>query len=537
MIVRRKHIRDTAGRRCSWRVACWLAAFLAGGAGRASAEDVSQPAILQWFEATYDTMEQRAADMFLAGYGTAYTPPPGRADQSNFSVGYDVYDRFDFGRPGNPTLYGTETGLKQFAKCLHRFDGRLDIDAVLNHNAYSDNDYVNPQFTSFQQAGGYPGVRVAESGWRDRSGRRARDIWRLSRPAYGGDYLNGQLSGLTRYRSSANEMAIDSPASGGGQSAEHSGRRDALGRAAWQMFPIRQMRGFIPIENLPGVTYFDPARTGQNRRSIRSIRRTRWRATRWRKTRLGSGDAVSAVDGAGRRRGWFPAGRRKAHDAICAEAFRRGRVPQQSAAVAGWSVDNVFMYGEVVPGDGQLPGESSSGFSLQLHSQGYQSGNAEHDRRRSRRVGLRTARQLERQPAATTAVGNDWRNVVNSSMDVRDDGLHNGSAGVQFVSNHDGGGADMSNVAYAYILTQPGNAIVYYNAKQFGTGRSFPVDGRGDALGNYGDTITELAQYPRNARPGRLPRTMVGERILRAWSGATACSCCWTIATMRAFRT
>jgi hypothetical protein len=63
---------------------------------------------------------------------------------------------------------------------------------------------------------------------------------------------------------------------------------------------------------------------------------------------------------------------------------------------------------------------------------------------------------------------------------------------VQFVSNHDGGGAAMSNVAHAYILTQPGNAIVYYNAKQFGTGRAFPVDGRGDALGNYGDSITEL---------------------------------------------
>ena len=88
---------------------------------------------------------------------------------------------------------------------------------------------------------------------------------------------------------------------------------------------------------------------------------------------------------------------------------------------------------------------------------------------------------------------NDWRNVVNSSMDVRDDGYHNGSAGVTIVSNHDGGGAEMTNVAHAYILTQPGNAIVYYNADQFDDpNRSFPVAGRGDALGNYGDTITEL---------------------------------------------
>ena len=140
-----------------WVMAALLALALTQCSTSARAEDVSQPAILQWFEATYDTMEKRSPDMFLAGYGRAYTPPPGRADLGNFSVGYDVYDRFDLGKPNNATLYGTETGLKQFANVLHRFDGRLDIDAVLNHNAYSDNDYVNPQFTQFQQAGGYPG--------------------------------------------------------------------------------------------------------------------------------------------------------------------------------------------------------------------------------------------------------------------------------------------------------------------------------------------------------------------------------------------
>ena len=110
-------------------------AVVAAGCPRARAEDTSAPAILQWFEATYDTMERRSADMFLAGYGAVWTPPPGRADISNYSVGYDVYDRFDLGGPGDATLYGTETGLKQLANVLHRFDGRLHIDAVLNHNA------------------------------------------------------------------------------------------------------------------------------------------------------------------------------------------------------------------------------------------------------------------------------------------------------------------------------------------------------------------------------------------------------------------
>jgi hypothetical protein len=49
--------------------------------------DASAPAILQWFESSYDTIENRAPDVFMAGYGTVWTPPPGRADISDFSVG------------------------------------------------------------------------------------------------------------------------------------------------------------------------------------------------------------------------------------------------------------------------------------------------------------------------------------------------------------------------------------------------------------------------------------------------------------------
>ena len=56
-----------------------------------------------------------------------------------------------------------------------------------------------------------------------------------------------------------------------------------------------------------------------------------------------------------------------------------------------------------------------------------------------------------------------------------------------------GGIPYLKNVAYAYTLMMPGNAIVYLNAKQFGNNRSFPSNGRDDALGGYyGDTITKL---------------------------------------------
>src|SRR5947207_14831869 len=78
---------------------------------RARAEDVSAPPILQMFESSWKNIENRAPDIFAAGYGAMWVPPPGRADAGNQSVGYDVYNRFDLGSAGNATLYGTKTGL------------------------------------------------------------------------------------------------------------------------------------------------------------------------------------------------------------------------------------------------------------------------------------------------------------------------------------------------------------------------------------------------------------------------------------------
>src|SRR4051812_15685369 len=69
--------------------------------------DYSAPPLLQYFEGSFATIEKRAPDIFNAGYGSVLTPPPGRADSGNSSVGYDPYNRFDLGSAGNPTLYGT----------------------------------------------------------------------------------------------------------------------------------------------------------------------------------------------------------------------------------------------------------------------------------------------------------------------------------------------------------------------------------------------------------------------------------------------
>lgn len=451
----------------------------------ARAEDVSQPAILQWFEASYDTMERRSADMFMAGYGAVWTPPPGRADLSNSSVGYDVYDRFDLGRPGLTTLYGTETGIKQFANVLHRFDGRLHIDAVLNHNAYSDNDYVNPQFTSFQQAGGYPGfVLQNPDGGTDPAGLSG-TFGDFHSPAYGGDYLNGQLNGLLDIDHGTNWQLIRQPVAAGTPQNIPAGVTAWSGRLA--NVPDAANSRFYPDRNLPGVTYFDPV-TSQNTTVYPFNSATPL-----------SGDAVpeNATGLLMRYLQWMV-------QDVGVDGFRLDAAKHMTQSALKYfdtavyrsnprprldgSIENVFMYGEVVPGDGQPAGQSDQDFLYGYIRKDINPANPNTigGNRDVLDFPLRGALSGNLQ---NSGVSNDWRNVVNSGMDVRDDGYHNGSAGVTMISNHDGGGAQMTNVAYAYLLTQPGNAIVYYNAHQF---NNWPADGRGDALGNYGDTITEL---------------------------------------------
>jgi hypothetical protein len=81
------------------------------------------------------------------------------------------------------------------------------------------------------------------------------------------------------------------------------------------------------------------------------------------------------------------------------------------------------------------------------------------------------------------AVPGAWQRIKDAALDVADDGLHNGSAGVTFTQNHDVFKPfALEHVALAYTLMMPGNTVVYFNARQFGETRDFPKPGRTDAL-------------------------------------------------------
>src|SRR5437870_464149 len=98
--------------RTSWQLSCRAVPALLVFALSAKAEDVSQPAMLEMFEAKWQTIEDRMPDIYQTGYGQMWLPPPGRADTGGTSVGYDAFNRFDLGSPRNETQYGTENALK-----------------------------------------------------------------------------------------------------------------------------------------------------------------------------------------------------------------------------------------------------------------------------------------------------------------------------------------------------------------------------------------------------------------------------------------
>src|SRR5271170_1168509 len=79
---------------------------------RGQSYNVSQPVILQDFDSSYLSIENKMPDIFQSGYGAVYLPPPGYSTDTDEngvpnSVGYDVYNRFDLGTAAQPTTYGT----------------------------------------------------------------------------------------------------------------------------------------------------------------------------------------------------------------------------------------------------------------------------------------------------------------------------------------------------------------------------------------------------------------------------------------------
>lgn len=466
-------------------MARWLTRHLIGlsllGAtgGIASAQDTSAPAILQMFESTYANTLDRSVDIFYAGYGGLWIPPTGRADSGNQSVGYDVFNRFDLGSPGSPTLYGTETGLRSVASRGDIAGFSVYADFIPNHSGFRDSS--TPGFVA---EGDYPQFVTTLPNDVD------------------GDYHSAfnqgtdetlRLAGLIDFDQSKDHRFIRQP-------VENNPLNIPGGTIQDQPDPNNAR--FYTDQDLGGRTVFDP-RTGQN---------------------------VTIYD--------FNADSPLAGDAIVENAndviSRNARWLIQEIGIDGLRIDasrhfdpfvldllDVQLHDAVR--DPLLDGSRARPFSFSETFTGdmgvIQARVRKEDLGDDTVGGNRDGLDFPlffamRNNFTDNGLANDWRNIKNASFDINDDGLaNNGSQGVAHVQSHDEGGPFLSNVAHAYMLMRPGNSIVYLNAKEFGDGRDFPKDGRGDALGGrFGETITTLVDIRNtHGRGNYIDRTPGGD--------------------------
>jgi glycosidase len=446
--------------------------------------DTSAPVILQYFEGSYNTIERRAADVFDAGYGSVYLPPPGRADSGNQSVGYDVYNRFDLGGPRNPTLYGTETGLKSVVGALHQTGALVYSDLVWNHDGFEDQN--TPGFAT---SGGYPGFALSldpsnnYAGYGDPNG----DFHSPSDTSLWGM----RLAGLIDIAQEKNYQFVRNPVDPSNPMNLPPGTTPLNGRLA--NVPDPNNARFYPDTSLPPITVFDPKTGEQNIKIYPFNNANPLNGTPVPENALGylmryaqwmvqyAGVDGFRVDAAKNMPPWVL---NYLDRAVYRSSFRTRLDGSQ---------EPVFSFSEVFDGDKAL---------LQQYVR-KDINPADPGRIGGNRDVLDFPLYFALDNNLTgNGLQNNWSNVVNASQDGQDDGLaNNGSQGVSFVSNQDVTRPYLDNVAYAFTLMRPGNAIVYFNAHEFGTNRSFPKDGRGDALGGlYGNAITTLVNV-RNTHP------------------------------------
>jgi glycosidase len=454
------------------------------------AQNVSAPAIIQYFDGSWKTIERRTPDIFMAGYGGIWTPPPGRADSGDGSVGYDVYDRFDLGRPGRPTQYGTETGMKRMVQELRKAGVPVYSDLIWNHNGFSD--LSTPGFVN---AGGYPGFLITHPN----------DIDGDFHSAFATGDLNMRLAGLIDIAQEKNFQYIRNPVGPNAQNLP-AGTVPAFGRLA--NVPDPNNRRFYPDRDSTPIMLFNPT-TGQANIAKYSFN----------PDAPMTGDAVveNATGYLMRQAQWMI-------QVIGVDGFRLDATKHMPTWVLNdfydlavyrsnprkhldGSTNHVFSFGENFDGNRAYL-QTYIRKDINPSQPGVVGGN-------------RDTKDFPLFFALTgnlTANGlqNDWRNVKNASQDVQDDGFaNNGSQGVAFARSHDNYGAYLDTVAHAYILMRPGNAIVYFNAKEFGTRQNdFPKDGRGDALGGlYGESITRLTQIREShGRGNYLDRTPTNDQ-------------------------
>lgn len=454
------------------------------GASEAFAAPEGHPVILQWFEQRWLDMERKVPDYFLSGYGALWLPSPFRAADGT-SPGYDIFNRFDLGGPGNATAYGTEEQFRAVMDELRRANGLVYIETILNHNSGRTGDL------GFQQAGGWPGFWMGPI---DTPFKGPTDNW--------GDFHNGIASG---YYQSENP--------GGPRYDLHRGDLVALVDIAQESNHqyIRQPVVAGNPQNIPAGTVYNlpsagnavfypdrdlPSRLVSNPGTFRTPGVINLTFYPFNETNPMAGDAV-AENATGLLMRWL--------QWMVSEFKVDGFRLDAAKHTPPWFWDQYFdsaVYQIRQAPDGTMTTpysfvEAVDGNSIVFNEYVRKPNNTN---RAGDTWGNRDALDLSGAGALRNLVSAGgfgfWGDVISAHIDNVDN-FNDGTVGVNHVTSHDNGstgnGSSMPGIptkrqqgffAHAYLVSRPGPAIVYHNAR--GISRSFgffPREGSPLALG------------------------------------------------------
>ncbi|MFT3786232.1 MAG: alpha-amylase family glycosyl hydrolase [Tepidisphaeraceae bacterium] len=510
-------------------------------AGSSVAQQVSAPVTLQWFESGWKTIDRRAADVFGAGYGAVWTPPPGRAIYipQGGGIGYDPYDRFDLGKPRDPTLYGTEGQYTTAIKSIQKFGGNVYVDYVhhhvgsldLNINGYTYPSSLQNQGTPYlQDRSDYPGFEISDPN-NSISSPFHRDTYAAlygsnsSQIPFGDVYeywfrlgenlvtidlasqranVRNPVPGFANNvrQSSANWAVPTATITGSGQVGADTKLRQAN-------TPTEDNRRFYPDQNLPGrtvvdrgVTYtvydFNLANPSAGDPVAETTLGYMQRYAQWMTQVIGVDglriDAARHVPLGVYNSGYNPNSLDVPKEIDRATAF---------GVSSRFNLDgtrrNVFNFQEIFNYDPNF----LKGFVRKTQN----AGDTVNPNRDVLDFSMWSAMA---QYMTGDGTKNDWFQIRSASLNAAiyntlDANIaNNGDNGIGFVYNHDegvsppgtGGTIVLDNVAHAWILMRPGNAYVYYRGNEFDRSNNssfFLKQGRGDALGGqFGGILTGL---------------------------------------------
>ncbi len=472
-----------------FRVRGPVAAFLllaAAGAAPPAARADDNPVFLQWFETRWNTIEYRLPDFFMAGYDSTWLPPPFKAADPT-SAGFDCFDRFDLGRPGAETAYGTQEAMRAMIEEFHQASSLVYVDLVMNHNSGRNGS------DDFHNAGGYPGftMRIGADFWGDFNDGSAQSF---DPGASNYNLFNGDLVGLIDIAHQKSYSYVRQPVSGTPGAGQVN-----IPPGTVRNRPDPRNRQFYPdVDNLAGRRQFVNPATGQTV-TIFNIDPTDALQTDPLQMK---GDPVmeNANDYLLRSTQWLL-------DVINIDGFRLDaakHIPQwfwndlwdnavfnRRRTFAGGFV-TPFSFGEIV---------DSNSFTLSYtRKDGFGNRDA---------LDLNGAGQLR--DILNAGGFGTWQNVLNAHLDTADDGFQNGSRGVNHVFSHDNGSTGNGGSApplpgperaalpqHCYLLFRPGPVIIYHNSREFIDRYQFrgfwPREGNPTALGATDQYLTRLIQ-------------------------------------------